>query len=43
MWSFSSFDFFVNRLQRGIGIGAFAQQYDAFHHVVVVDHLAVAR
>ena len=33
--------FFVDRLQRGVGFGAFAQQHDAFHHIVVVDDLAV--
>ena len=31
----------VNAVQRGVGFGAFAQQHDAFDHVVVVDDLAV--
>ena len=31
----------VDGLQRRVGIGALAQQHDAFDHVVVVDDLAV--
>ena len=41
MCSFSSVDLLVDGFQRGVGIGALAQQHDAFHHVVVVDDLAV--
>ena len=33
--------FFVDRVQRGIGIRAFAQQDDAFDDIVVIDHFAV--
>ena len=33
--------FLVNGLQRRVGLRAFAQQHDAFHHIVVVDDLAV--
>ncbi len=35
------FDLVVNAGQRGVGIGAFAQQHDAFHHIVVVNNLAI--
>jgi hypothetical protein len=31
----------VNRFERGVGVGAFAQQNDAGNHVVVVDDFAV--
>ena len=34
-------DLCVQRLERGIGFGAFAQQDDAFDHVVVIDDRAI--
>ena len=33
--------FFVNSLQRRVGVGAFAQERDAGHHIVVIDDLSV--
>ena len=32
---------FVQRIQRGIGLRALAQQHDAFHDVVIVDDCAI--
>ena len=41
MCSFSSSDLGVDGVQGLVGVGALAQQHDAFHHVVVIDDLAV--
>src|SRR6185312_3665017 len=34
-------DFIVNRFERRVRIGALAQQYNAFHYVGIVEHLAI--
>src|ERR1039458_3426618 len=32
---------FMDRVEGFVGVGAFAKQHDAFHHVAVIDHFAI--